>query len=151
MGDFHSTLLPGLSLRGKWIFQNAKRAKTRWRITYEVQVRGTSTRNVSPNRIKSKWSHKYAFVDLPFFSSFFPLFFFCANCEYHHFFKRLPGRSMRMNVDANWWRLPTIWGTVSPARTAVSIHFLWNHPHIDPRTRILWLVKRPWLWISRGN
>lgn len=76
MGDFHSTLLPGLSLRGKWIFQNAKRAKTRWRITYEIQVRGTSTRNVSPNRIKSIWPRKYAFVDLPFFFSFFPLFFF---------------------------------------------------------------------------
>lgn len=96
---FSLNALPVLSLRGKWIFQNAKQARTRWCITYEVQVRGTSTQNVSPNRIKSKRPRKYAFVDLPFFSLFSLFFFFYANCEHHHFFKRLPGRSMRIDGD----------------------------------------------------
>lgn len=132
MGDFHSTLLPSLSLRGgKWIFQNVERVGTKAvSLTRSRFQEETSISNVSSNRIKSKRPRKYGFIDLLLFS-----LFFYANCEYHHFFKLLPS-----SFDANerWCELMAIadyLGNCFAARTAISIHFLWIHPHIDPKTR----------------
>lgn len=108
-----------LSLRGKLIFQveqEKERAKT-------YHLRGGGGPDVSRNHVKAKRLHKYIlrrfsfslfflFAEPPslsFFLSCFCLFFllfsldFFYSCavEHYHFLNGRPGRSQRMNVDAN--------------------------------------------------